>query len=289
MSEATAIRPLTGIPFERVHATFREAFADYATDSGTIPADVLHNRAIKNGLDLDLSVGVFDGERLVGITLIGVDRFAGRPSAYDIVTGIVPAHRGRGWAGRIMEFIVPRLRERGMERLVLEVLRQNEPAVKAYTAAGFFVTRRFECFELARDEHVAGETDPAIRVEVRDRRVLSTCREWLDWEPSWENSFSSIARIPDETLVLAAELEGATAGVLVYYPALQWILTLVVDPRLRRRGVASRLVAELVRATPHRQSWKLIDVQDSDATTLAFLRDRGFRFLLGQFEMARPV
>lgn len=287
--ESVAIRPLTGIPFAQVHAAFRDAFADYSTDSGAVSEDVLHNRAVKNGLDLELSAGGVAGGRLVAITLIGVDRFAGYPSAYDIATGIVPAHRGKRLAGRLIDFIVPRLRGRSLDRLVLEVLRHNEPAVKAYTAAGFAVTRRFECFELAREDFVAGRADPAIRVERGDRRILADARPWLEWEPSWENSFNSIARIPDEVVVLAAELEGTVAGVLAYYPGLRWIMTVLVRPELRRRGVASRLVAELVRTTTDQQSWKLNNVLDSDSATLAFLKSRGFRFVLGQFEMARVV
>jgi len=289
MPETTTVQSLKGIPFEQVHATFRDAFADYATDSGTISRNVLYNRAVKNGLDLDLSAGAFAGDRLVGITLIGVDRFAGHASAYDIATGIVPSHRGQGLAGRLVESIVPRLRDRSLNRFVLEVLRHNEPAVKAYTAAGFTVTRRFECFALTRDDLVIGKTDPAIRIELRDRGILADARGWLEWEPSWENSFNSIARIPDEVVVLAAELEGSTAGVLVYYPALCWIMTVLARPEWRRRGVASRLVAELVRITSDRDSWKLNNVQHSDTATLALLKNRGFRFVLGQFEMARPV
>jgi ribosomal protein S18 acetylase RimI-like enzyme len=283
------VRFLSRTPFDRIHRTFQEAFADYATGAGAVPENVLHNRAIKNGLDLDLSAGAFAGDDLVGITLVGVDRFAGLPSAYDIATGIVPAYRGQGLAGRLVDLIVPRLRERGLERFVLEVLRDNQPAVRAYSAAGFSVTRRFECFELARDDFVAGETLTAVRVISTDREALAEAREWIDQEPSWENSFNSIARIPDDLLVLAAEFEGTTAGVLAYYPALGWIMNVSVRPGMRRSGVASRLVAELVRRTPARESFKLNNVLDTDEATLAFLRSRGFRFVLGQFEMAQPV
>jgi ribosomal protein S18 acetylase RimI-like enzyme len=288
-TSATTIRGLPRTPFEQVHRTFQEAFADYATAAGEIPESVLYNRAIKNGLDLELSAGAFVGDRLVGITLVGVDRFGGRPSAYDIATGLIPEYRGKGLAGRLTDFIVPLLRERGLERFVLEVLRPNEPAIKAYTAAGFSATRRFECFALARADLVERETSPRLRVEHRDREMLATAREWLDWKPSWENSFSSIARIPNEVVVLGAELEGTDAGVLVYYPGLNWILTLAVNPGLRRRGVASRLVAELARSSSDRDSWKLNNVLDTDVAMIALLRALGFRHVIGQFEMTRSV
>ena len=213
-----AIRFLDTVSFGCIHAAFQEAFADYATAAGDVPESVLYNRAVKNGLDLGLSTGAFAGCRLVGITLIGVDRFDGSPSVYDIATGIVPDYRGRGLAGRLIEPILPRLGERGIERFVLEVLRQNRPAIKAYSAAGFAVTRRFECFALARKDFAPrGLEDPTIYVGRGERDLPACSRDWIDWHPSWENSLSSIARIPDELLVLRAEQRGQPVGLLVFH------------------------------------------------------------------------
>ena len=66
-------RFLSRTPFTEVHRTFNEAFADYAVGAGEVPESVLHNRAVKNGIVFDCSVGAFDGGRMVGFTMIGID------------------------------------------------------------------------------------------------------------------------------------------------------------------------------------------------------------------------
>ena len=98
--------------FPRIHRAFMEAFAEYYVDTSGMTETVLHNRAVKNGVDFGLSAGVFDGKDLVGFTLIGLDRWNEKSGAYDIATGIVPSHTGRGIAGGMFDFALPKLEER---------------------------------------------------------------------------------------------------------------------------------------------------------------------------------
>jgi ribosomal protein S18 acetylase RimI-like enzyme len=283
------VRSLIDTPFSIVHETMREAFADYPTSTRAIPKSVLYNRALKNGLDLDLSAGVFAADTLVGITLIGVDQFAGHSSAYDIATGVVPSHRGQGLVGAMLAFIEPRLQARAVDRFVLEVLRQNDSAIRAYSKAGFSVVRRFECYELVRERLVDSSRTEEIQVEVLDIRSLDEAEGWIDWQPSWENSFNSIRRIPDPMLILGARHGSRTVGVLAYYPALGWIHTIAIDPQFRRRAVGSRLIESLTQKTADQERWKLNNVLNTDSATQAFLFDRGFSFTIGQFEMAKRL
>ncbi|MBN1224679.1 MAG: GNAT family N-acetyltransferase, partial [Candidatus Aminicenantes bacterium] len=108
----------------------------------------------------------------------------------------------------------------------------------------------------------------------------------LDWYPSWENSFASIARIRDEILLLSARIESRIVGLLVYYPALNWIMLLVVKKSHRRQGVATSLIKHLVnRNRRGRQSVKILDIEHSDMGMTAFLRQIGFVMYVNQFEM----
>ncbi|MGD8413738.1 MAG: GNAT family N-acetyltransferase, partial [Candidatus Latescibacterota bacterium] len=138
-------RFLTRDQFPQIHQAFLQAFADYYVETGGITEEVLYNRAVKNGVDFSVSVGAFDAERLVAMTLVGLDQWKGATAAFDIGTGVVPGHRGRGVAKEMFQFALPRLRERGATRFVLEVIQENQPAIKAYKAVGFEVTREFDC------------------------------------------------------------------------------------------------------------------------------------------------
>jgi len=281
------IRDLSDVPFDEIYDTFRDAFSDYATGAGTLSETGLRNRAIKNGWNAACSAGAFDGERLVGITLVGLDEFGGGAAAYDIATGIRPSHRGRGLAGAMMEALSARLRERGVARFYLEVLRENAAAIRAYEKAGFEVRRRFECFRRESDGPARAPGD-GIRVEPADRRVLDRARDWLDWEPSWENTLSSLARVPDELVVLEAASNDGPCGVAAWHAPSGWIHTVAVRPDTRRRGVASALLAELGESYPA-ADFKLNNVPDDDEGMLAFAAASGFRFYVGQFEMVRSL
>lgn len=272
--------------FSRIYAAFVQAFSDYALDMSYLTERALLNRCIKNGVDFESSVGAFDADTMVGFTLIGLDDWLGKPAAFDAGTGIIAEYRGKGIAGAMFDRALPRLREKRIRRVLLEVLQQNRAAITAYRAAGFTPTRELDCFELPLNQvRTRGESD-GTAVEPADRTILFEFERHLDWTPSWENSIASIMRIPDEVVILSANLGGRPAGVLAYYPLLNWIVRLVVKKEFRRRGIAMRLVAELAGQLQNcRQNVKLVNVDRSDAAMLSFLVHAGFDRYAAQYEM----
>ena len=78
--------------FPLVHRTFLEAFSDYQMDMSYMTEEVMFKRAVKNALDFESSVGVFDDDRMVAFTLIGVDNWQNTLFAFDIGTGIQLLH-----------------------------------------------------------------------------------------------------------------------------------------------------------------------------------------------------
>ena len=53
-----------------------------------------------------LTRGAFEEDRLVGLFAVGCEGWAGQRTAYDVFTGIVPSHRGRGLAGELFDAAV---------------------------------------------------------------------------------------------------------------------------------------------------------------------------------------
>jgi len=273
--------------FPQVHKTFLEAFAEYYVDTSGVTEEMLYNRAVKNGLQFGVSVGAFDGDRMVAMTMVGLDDWKGSPAAFDIGTGVVPDHRGKGVAKEMFEFAVPQLRERGVERFVLEVIQDNQPAIKAYEAVGFRVTREFDCFQWDLERVVSAEgAGSPMEIRPASRNRLDEFRSHLEWRPSWENSFSSIRRIPDQVDVYEARECEECTGLLVYYPLMNWITTLVVKRDRRRRGVGSALLEQFARERPGGQSSvRLVNIEHTDEATLSLLDKAGCELLVRQFEM----
>jgi ribosomal protein S18 acetylase RimI-like enzyme len=277
--------------FPDIHKTFMAAFSDYTVDMSYMTREHLLNRAIKNGIVWELSIGVFEEGRLVGFTLLGVDDWEGETAAFDIATGITEPFRGRGVAKAMFNHALPELDARGVRRVLLEVLQDNHAAVTAYRKLGFEVVREFDCYELQPDSMVhddAAGTEVEIREVSRDR--LSAYSDSLGWRPSWENSFSSIRRIPDEVTLLEAWIQGEGVGLLVYYSAFDWIMALVVKPSHRRRGVAKALLSRVMRLKRSRRTTvKMVNVLSTDEAMVALLRRLRFDCSVRQFEMQLPI
>ena len=284
MSGAYEIRFLEGMPFEEIHGAMTEAFADYALDMSYMTREVLWCRAVKNGVDFAASPGAFLNGRLVGLTLAGLGVWAGEPAAFDACTGIVKAHRGQGLAGRLFDAALPGLRHRGVSRFLLEVLQENAPAIKAYERTGFRITRPLACYQRGDLELTKAPGACAIRPVELD--VLDAFAAELDWPPSWENSFRAIRAIPDGVRLYGAFDGPLCTGLVVYYPTLHWIMTLLVKRSHRGRGIGTALLDHVLRRLdPKGRPVRANNVDPSDAATAAVLQRCGFEVFTSQFEM----
>jgi ribosomal protein S18 acetylase RimI-like enzyme len=274
----------------QIHRAFLEAFADYAMDASGTTEEGLFLRMRKNAVDYDLSPGLYDGDRLVGFTLIGIDAWGGRLSAYDAGTGIVPAFREQGWTKRMFEHALPPLRERGVERFVLEVLQQNEPAIKAYGKSGFEIARALRCYVGQVSELRTLAAPPDIEIRPIARADLAGLEQSADWIPSFENRFSAVDAIPDSVQLSGALVDGVCVGATAHAPSLNWLLTVVVDRAHRRRGVGTALVARLAGTLPASvPRLPALNVDGTDAGTQAFFESLGFSRLVDQYEMVRDL
>ncbi|MCP4549930.1 MAG: GNAT family N-acetyltransferase [bacterium] len=282
--------------FPAIAKCFDEAFADYQMKSTRKADTFLYNRCAKNSVAWDYSVGVFAEDRLVGFTLIGLAERQGRLNAFDAGTGLVPDYRAQGLAREMFAFALPKLRESGCTRFLLEALQDNEPAIKAYTKTGFSITRELDCFRLTTARLIAPAPDAGLRIEALDRRdpgfseLLESFRPQLDWEPSWENSFTALRVIPDDLTLLGAFRGEVCVGLLAYYPLLNWILQILVHRDHRRRGIGGRLVAQLVHDLgEEHEAVSLTNIDHSDGGMIAFLKTLGFELVISQYEMAMDL
>ena len=66
---------LTAEGFPQAHATFVEAFSDYQLDMSYMTLERSWLRNLKSGVQYESSVGAFDGEKLVGLTFVGLDEW----------------------------------------------------------------------------------------------------------------------------------------------------------------------------------------------------------------------
>jgi len=258
------MRTLTADDFDVLHAAFGEAFSDYVVPFKPT-REQLREMFTRRGWVPELSVGAFDGERMVGFTANGFDGAA----AYDSGTGVVPSHRRGGVSRRMFEFLGPILRGAGASSYLLEVIETNAAAEALYRGLGFQETRRFDCwtYEGTGGGQLAGR---------------SVNEEWWDVEPAWQNSTASIRRAHDPHLVLGDE-----RGYAVVFPGNGDVPQLAVAREHRRRGVGRELL-HAARAAAGRPL-RILNVDDRDEGIAAFLESCGARRFIRQIEMRLPL
>ena len=273
-----------------VYRAFMDAFADYAMDASGTTEERLLLRMRKNAVDYQISPGLYDGDRLVGFTLVGVDEWGGCLTAYDAGTGIVPEFRKQGWARKLFDHALPALREKGVKRFSLEVLQENEPAIKAYRKSGFEIERELRCFAVKTETLADPEATSGFEIRPIDRATFSDLEPSADWLPSFENRFTAIDAIESDVRIFGAFDDEACIGALAYSPPLDWLLSLVVDRVSRRRGVGTMLIRRLAARLPLSVTrLSALNVDGQDAATQAFFESLGFTRLIDQYEMARSL
>jgi len=92
----------------------------------------------KDSVDLSASRVLLADDQLAGIALIARRGWTSRLAAM----GIVQSQRGKGAATWFMEKLIQEARERNDHEMVLEVIEQNEHAVRLYRNCGFQSVRR---------------------------------------------------------------------------------------------------------------------------------------------------
>jgi ribosomal protein S18 acetylase RimI-like enzyme len=195
---SVALEPASPFTDAELAAAFTAAYEGYFIP---FALDESAFRAMVDAYDDDLDasrVALVDGEP-VGICKLAL---RGDQGWIDGV-GVVPAHRGTGVGRALMKAAVGESRDRGVRDLWLEVLVQNEPAIRLYESLGFEQVRDVEVWAL--DDFVS------------HRHKLSTLAlaEALGREerPPWQRADESVRNAGD------AVAHGDERGVLVYRAA----------------------------------------------------------------------
>lgn len=189
-----------------------------------------------------------DGASPVGVVLVARRGWTSRIAAMGLVSEV----RGQGLGRRLLSEAVEGARARGERAVLLEVIEQNTPAVRLYTAFGFRALRRLYGFRKERSE--GSSPPPADHGALAELDPLELARivaregdAGLPWMLSAETL--SAAALPAR----AVHLEGRAFALMGDPTAATITLTALVVPRgERRQGLGSRLVRALEAAFPDR-------------------------------------
>lgn len=263
-----------------IYNAFCAAFSDYV-----VPLSLSYDEFIadntRRAFNASLSLGAYDEGVLVGFVLNGRGLWKTQDTAYDLGTGIIPAYRGLGLGTQLAEATKKTLYENGIKIWLLEVIRENEAAVKTYTKAGFKITRNLECFEgTIKSQNTLSKLN--IEIKACDQIPYDSIKNFNDFEPSWQNSNDAVKRFPGKLQCFIAYLNNKEIGFCIL-SASGTIWQLAVEQSNRRQGVGSALLKAC--ASPTNGKLRYINVDASDIGTIELLEKNGIKKDVGQYEM----
>ena len=258
---------LEAASFAEIYSCFRTAFSDYPLSVRATSQPALFRRCEKNGWQPDLSAGVLLDEELVAIMLTGTDFSNGEQRAYDILTGIIPGHRGHGLAGKMLHKILPPLMKQQVSRLFLEVLELNHAAIRAYQKGGFVQTRSLQSMQLG--DAMLPESRPTCLLKPISAATLCSLSAHCDFEPSYEQRDTAIRFLENELIMVGAFEDDRCIAAVAHDPASDWLMRLVCNRAYRRRGLATELLIDLKARLEPGKPIKAINIDASDKASLA--------------------
>lgn len=140
------IHHLANTPLEDIVDCLSKAFADYFVP---MPSELAfwQNRFAGARVDFNLSFGMFEANQLVGFIINGIDYKNGEKHAFNTGTGVLPSHRGKRIVDQLYDYAKPHFKAGGVSQLSLEVIEQNDRAIRVYERIGFDKTKKLLCFK----------------------------------------------------------------------------------------------------------------------------------------------
>lgn len=180
------VKPLNTIPFQDIIDCFNKSFEGYFVKMPT-DANYFKQRWEAANVDYSLSFGAFINNQLVGFIIHAIDTRNNNLTAYNTGTGVIPEFRGQQIVNKIYQTAIPILKEKGITRCSLEVIKENTKAIKAYQNVGFNICKNYKCFN---GEIALLDNENIELLEIDDKQYL-----WKEnARYSWDNQRKSVLK-----------------------------------------------------------------------------------------------
>jgi ribosomal protein S18 acetylase RimI-like enzyme len=265
---------------------WHKAFANYQVDMSYLTLERMISRARMDRVDYNLSVGAFHNNEMCGFLIIGIDKINNVLSAFDAGTGVIPEYRGKGIAGAMFDFVVPKLKSKGVQNFILEVIQENQAAINTYKKTGFSISRNFKCYKLDTKNFTNEiESLPDVRIKSKEESDIENCLDFIEWDITWEYNIDAIKNIQEELIMDGAFVEGNCVGFIVYYPTLEWIFILAKKEEFKHKKIDCLLLTQLINKVKSKVPVIKFNNILSDHEMCGFLEKYGFELYTTQHEM----
>ena len=265
-----------------LHKAFTHAFSSYKVNFKLSPEEFRIRLYEKSHIDFGLTRLMLKESNVVGFVLHATGKFMDRQFVYNAGTGLIPRERNKGYARELMKSALKRSDELSLPS-VLEVIEDNETALKLYDSLGYKPSRRLLCFKGYTAQKKAEET---IELRIQHHWELNRYADFLSFHPSFVDTHSQLIFNKKNELIIEAYFEERLAGFIIFQPHLGRISQIAVEVTLRGRGIAKCLLNQALLLSDQKPL-SIINIPIDQEQTINSLLALGFRNEINQFEMIR--
>jgi ribosomal protein S18 acetylase RimI-like enzyme len=278
------IKTLHGIDINWLVKSFNKAFADCFIPI-QMTEQLLFDKIKAENIMLNYSVGVFLEDDLVGFILTGRNEQGQACVAYNGGTGVWPEYRGNYLTEKMYQILIPLLSACGIQQHQLEVMIQNDAAIKIYTKVGFNKTRKLLCLRGQIPGSFLG-TDVEIK-QITFGKNLLIHNSWQP-NPSWQNNNCNVFRGAGMSLCFGAFVNNRLVGYIVFLPKKLRIQQCSISKDYNTQNIANALFNSVNTQIGDKEI-NIINVDESDIQFVTFLKSIGFHVYAEQYEMVLEV
>lgn len=260
------IRTLNNTTLQQVVDCLYEAFQAYFVP---VTNDVVYwqKRLEVANYQPDISVGVFDGDKLVAFILHCIGDKNGIATAYNTGTGVLPAYRGNAWVDKMYDYILPQIKAQGIQQCTLEVIAENDRAIKVYERIGF--TKTYYMKSYAGESSSQDSTIVIDKIDIQELLKLSKQAHY-----SWDFRNAAVLRNDSYELYSVKSAEGPIG----YF---------VID---RAKGTLAQIEShnylELLPAISQvAANSRMINIDESRQDLISAMESQGWKNIINQWEM----
>ncbi|MEO6901691.1 MAG: GNAT family N-acetyltransferase [Bacteroidia bacterium] len=258
--------------------TFNSSFENYFVPL-KLSEEQLRSKLKMDNTKLELSIGAFHKDKLIGFILHGIDDIDGKLTCYNGGTGVIEKYRGMKITSKMYSTILPIIKEAGVKKITLEVISKNVNAIKVYEGIGFLNKRKVDSYKGSFPLKPNNDNWNVISPKTID---LNKIKQYWTFIPTWQSTCGSLERQKELLINYVVEHHNEIIGYLIINKLNGKVLQFAVKEAYRHQGIGTTLFQK---AMLLKNDLMVYNVDERDMETRGFLKKNGMNYLLSQFEM----